>query len=197
MGTREARAETSQPRSAQTATQGTTLDQKSPGGRTAPWPFCTSASGRPPAGTCSHGEGTLTPPSSLTCSPRLSLCNICLVSPLRTFPPRDSGLVAPRHVGSSQTRDQTHVPCIGTVVCLVKAMVYPVVTCGCESQTIKKAECQRTDAFELWCWRRLLRVPWTARRSNQAILKEINPEYSLEGLMLKLQYLGHLIRRAN
>ena len=78
---------------------------------------------------------------------------------------------------------------------LVKAMVFPVVTYGCESWTIKKAEYQGIDAFELWCWRRLLRVPWTARRSNQSILKEINPEYSLEGLMLKLklQYSGHLM----
>ena len=84
-----------------------------------------------------------------------------------------------------------------TKVHLVKAMVYPVVMYGCESWTIKKAEHQRSDAFELWCWRRLLRVPWTARRSNQSILKEINPEYSLEGLMLKLQYFGHLMRRAN
>ena len=79
-----------------------------------------------------------------------------------------------------------------TKVCLVKAMVFPVVMEGCESWIIKKAECQRIDAFELWCWRRLLRVLWTARRSNQAILSEINPEYSLEGLMLKLklQYLA-------
>ena len=78
----------------------------------------------------------------------------------------------------------------------VKAMVFPVVMYECESWTIKKAECQRIDAFELWCWRRLLRVPWTARRSNQSILKEISPEYSLEGLMmlkLKLQYFGHLM----
>ena len=82
-------------------------------------------------------------------------------------------------------------------VCLVKAMVFPVVMYGCESWTIKKADCQRIDAFELWCWRRLLRVPWTARRSYQSILKEINPEYSLEGLMLKLQYFGHLMWRAN
>ena len=81
-----------------------------------------------------------------------------------------------------------------TQVRLVKAMVFPVVMYGCESWTIKKAKCWRTDAFELWCWTRLLRVPWTARRSNQSILKEINPEYSLEGLMLKLkfQYFGHL-----
>ena len=84
-------------------------------------------------------------------------------------------------------------------VCLVKAMVFPVVMYGCESWTIKKAEYQRTDAFELWCWRRLLRVPWTARKSNQSILKEISPEYSLEGLMLKLklQYFGHLMRRTD
>ena len=80
-----------------------------------------------------------------------------------------------------------------TKVHLVKAMVFPIVTYGCESLTIKKAECQRTDAFDLWSWRRLLRVPWTSRRSNQSILKEINPEYSLEGLMLNLQYFGHLM----
>ena len=82
-----------------------------------------------------------------------------------------------------------------TKVCLVKALVFPVVMYGCESWTIKKAERQRINDFELWCWRRLLRVPWTARRSNQSILKEISPEYSLEGLMLKLklQYLGHLM----
>jgi len=86
-----------------------------------------------------------------------------------------------------------------TKVHLFKAMVFPVVTYGCESWTIKKAECQRIDAFELWCWKRLLRVPWTARRSNQSILKEISPEYSLEGLMLKLklQYFGHLMRRTD
>ena len=82
-----------------------------------------------------------------------------------------------------------------TKVRIVKAVVFPVVTFGCESWTVKKAERQRIDAFELWCWRRLLKVPWTARRSNQSILREINPEYSLEGLMLKLklQYFGHLI----
>ena len=79
-----------------------------------------------------------------------------------------------------------------TKVCLVKAVVFPVVVYGCESWTKKKAEGWRTDAFELWCWRRLLRVPWTARRSNQSILKEISPEYSLEGLMLKLQIFGYL-----
>ena len=84
-----------------------------------------------------------------------------------------------------------------TKVCLVKAMVFPVVMYGYESWTVKKAECRRIDAFELWCWRRFLRVPWTARRSNQSILKEINPGISLEGMMLKLklQYLGHLMRR--
>ena len=84
-----------------------------------------------------------------------------------------------------------------TKVRLVKAMVFPVVMYGCE--TIKKVECQRINAFELWCWRRLLRVPWTARRSNQSILKEISPEYPLEGLMLKLklQYFGHLMQRAD
>ena len=82
---------------------------------------------------------------------------------------------------------------------LVKVMVFPVVMYGCESWTIKKAECQRIDAFELWCWKRLLRVPWTARRSNQSILKEISPEYSLKGLMLKLklQFFSHLMQRAN
>ena len=86
-----------------------------------------------------------------------------------------------------------------TKVHLVKAMVFPVVMYGCESWTVKKAEFQRTDAFELWCWRRLLRVPWTARRSKQSILKEISPEYSLEGLMLKpkLQYFGYLMRRTD
>ena len=82
-----------------------------------------------------------------------------------------------------------------TKIHIVKAMVFPIVMYGCESLTIKKAKPPRTDAFELWCWRRLLRVPWTARRSNQSILKEVNPEYSLEGLMLKLklQYFGYLM----
>ena len=86
-----------------------------------------------------------------------------------------------------------------TKVRLVKAMVFPVVMYGYESWTVKKAECRRIDAFELWCWRRLLRVPWTARKSNQSILKEISPEYSLEGLMLKLklQYFGHLMQRTD
>ena len=78
-----------------------------------------------------------------------------------------------------------------TKVHIVKSMVFPVGMYGCENWTIKKAECQRTDAFKPWCWRRLLRVPWTARRSNQSILQGINPEYSLKGLMLKLQYFGH------
>ena len=86
-----------------------------------------------------------------------------------------------------------------TKVCLVKAMVFPIVMYGCESWTVRKAGSQRIDAFELWCWRRLLRVPWTARRSNQSILKEISPGCSLEGMMLKLklQYFGHLMRRTN
>ena len=88
---------------------------------------------------------------------------------------------------------------LSTKVRLVKAIVFPLVMYGCESWTMKKAECWRIDAFELWCWERLLRVPWTARRSNQSILKEISPGFSLEGLMLKLklQYFGHLIRRAD
>ena len=94
-----------------------------------------------------------------------------------------------------ESRDIT----LPTKVHLVKAMVFPVVMYGCENWTIKKAECQRIDIFELWCWRRLLNVPWTARRSNQSILKEISPEDSLEGLMLKLkfQYFGHLMGKAN
>ena len=94
-----------------------------------------------------------------------------------------------------KSRDVT----LPTKVRLVKAMVFPVVMYGCESWTIKKAECQRIDAFELWCWKRLLRVPWTAGRSNQSILKEISPEYSLERLMLKLklQYFGHLMQRTD
>ena len=93
---------------------------------------------------------------------------------------------------------KSRVSTLPTKVHLVKAMFFPVVTYGCESWTVKKAECQRIDAFELWYWRRLLRVPWTARRSNQSILKEINPGCSLEGLMLKmkLKYFGHLMRRA-
>ena len=97
--------------------------------------------------------------------------------------------------GILQRRD---IP-LPTKVCLVKAMVFPVVMYGCESWTIKKAEHRRIDAFEVWCWRRLLRVPWAARRSNQSILKEISPEYSLEGLMLKLklQYFGHLMQRTD
>ena len=94
-----------------------------------------------------------------------------------------------------KSRDVT----LPTKVHLVKAMVFPVVTYGCESRTVKKAECPRIDAFELWCWRRLLRVPWTARRSNQSILKEISPGCPLEGMMLKLklQYFGHLMRRVD
>ena len=84
-----------------------------------------------------------------------------------------------------------------TKVCLVKAMVFPVVMYGCESWTVKRAECQRIDVFELWCWRRLLRVPWTARRSNKSILKEISLGISLKGMKLKLQYFGHLMRRVD
>ena len=93
----------------------------------------------------------------------------------------------------SKSRDIT----LPTKVCLVKAMVFSVVKYGCKSWTVKKAEHWRIDASELWCWRRLLRLPWTTRRSNQSILKEISPEYSLEGLMLKLQYSGHLLWRTN
>ena len=87
---------------------------------------------------------------------------------------------------SSQT--ESHDITLPTKVCIVEAMVFPVVMYGCESWTVKKAECQRIDAFKLWCWRKPLRVPWTARKSNQSILKEINPEYSLEGQILKLKY---------
>ena len=92
-----------------------------------------------------------------------------------------------------KTRDIT----LPTKVRLVKAMVFPLVMYGCESWTVKKAECQRMNAFELWCWRRLLRVPWTAKRLNQSTLKEVSPLYSLEGLTLKLQYFGHVIQRAD
>ena len=105
------------------------------------------------------------------------------------------GRKAMTNLDSIKNRDIT----LPTKVHLVKAMVFPVVMYGCESCIIKKAEHQKTDAFELWCWRRLLRVPWTARRLNQSILKEISPEYSLEGLMLKLklQYFGHLMQRTD
>jgi len=89
------------------------------------------------------------------------------------------------------------VKILPTKVLIVEAMVFPVVMYRCESWTIKKAECRKIDAFELWCWKRLLRVPWTARRSNQSILEEISPEYSFEGLMPKLQYFGHLIQRTD
>ena len=97
--------------------------------------------------------------------------------------------------GKLKSRDIT----LSTNVPLIKALVFPLVMYECESWTVKKSECQRIDAFELWCWRRLLRVPWTARRSNQSILKEINPEISLEGMMLKLklQYFGRLMRRVD
>ena len=98
-----------------------------------------------------------------------------------------------------ETREQSRDITLPTKVSLIKAMVFPVVMYGCESWAIKKAECRRIDVFDLWCWRRLLRVPWTARRSNQSILKEISPEYSLEGLMLKLklQYFGYLMQRTD
>jgi len=115
---------------------------------------------------------------------------------LRTLHPLVFGKKAMTNLDSIlKSRDIT----LPTKVCLVKAMVFPVVMYGCESWTIKKAECWRIDAFELWCWRGLLRVPWTARRSNQSILKEISSEYSLESLMLKLklQYFGHLMRRTD
>ena len=119
----------------------------------------------------------------------------CLSSVL----PSEESWSHPLFPGQKSNRNHISDITLSTKVCLVKTMVFPVVTYGCESWAIKKAECQRIDAFELWCWRRLLRAPWTARRSNQSILKEISPEYSLEGLMLKLklQYFGHLMRRAD
>ena len=118
-------------------------------------------------------------------------------------------VLAPGTVGTSRAKTESSQPVhhkatsygagIKACLCLVKAMVFPVVMYGCESWTIKKAERQRINAFELWCWRSLLRVPWTARTSNKSILKEISSEYSLEGLMLKLklQYFGHLMGRTN
>ena len=115
----------------------------------------------------------------------------CSHGSLKTLAPWKKSYDQPRH--HIKSRDLT----LPTNVHLVKAMFFPVVMCGCESWTIKKAEPWRTDTFELWCWRRLLRVPWIARRSNQSNLKEISPEYSLEGLMLKLQYFGHLMGRTN
>ena len=102
-----------------------------------------------------------------------------------------------RNALADQILETTSSGTLPTKVHLVKAMVFAVVMYGCESWTIKKVECQRVDAFELWCWRRLLRVPWSARKSNQSVLKEISPKYSLEGLMLKLQYFGHLMRRTD
>ena len=115
---------------------------------------------------------------------------------MKNFLQNNLTLYTPKNLDSIlKSRDITLL----TKVCLVKAMVFPVVMYRCESWTIKKPEHQRIDAFELWSWRRLLRVPWTARRSNQSILKEISPEYSLEGLMLKLkfQYFGHLVQRTD
>ena len=96
-----------------------------------------------------------------------------------------------------QKQKQVREIVLPTKVRLVKAMIFPVVVYGCERWTIKKAKCRRIDASEPWCWRRLLRVPWTAKRSNQSILKEISPEYSLEGVILKLQFFSHLMRRAD
>ena len=112
---------------------------------------------------------------------------------------RGSAVVCCRVGGTQCSMLNSRNITLPTKVCLVKAMVFPVVMYRCESWTVKKPECRRTDTFELWCWRRLLRVPWTARRSRQSILKEISPEYSLEGLMLKLKlhYFGYLMRRTD
>ena len=134
---------------------------------------------------CSHSECNLVPPCYLW-REKKELLPRCLLLRRKATTNLDSVL---------KSRDIT----LPTKDCMVTAMVFPVVMYRCESWTIKKAEHQRTDAFELWCWKRLSRVPWTAGRSNQSILKEINPEYSLEGLMLKLklQYSGHLMWRAN
>ena len=124
-------------------------------------------------------------------------CDQCIMGPYlvikRCFLPRRKAMTDLYSIFKS--RDITLL----TKVRLVKAMVFPVVMYGCESWTVEKAECRRIDAFELWCWRRLLRVPWTVRRSNQSILKEISPGISLEGMMLKLklQYFGHLKQGAN
>ena len=125
---------------------------------------------------------------SLRCGTSSTACFLWAEKPLLTQPLTNLDSIL-------KSRDIT----LPTKVYLVKAMVFPVVMYGCESWTIKKAECRRIDAFELWCWRRLLRVPWTSKRSNHSILKEISPEYSLEGLMLKLklQYLGHLMLRTD
>ena len=117
--------------------------------------------------------------------------NIHNLTNIHTFKKNQYIVITEIQLNIKKSRDVTLL----TKVHLVKAMDFPVVMYGCESWTIKKAKGQRIDAFELWCWRRLFRVPWTARRPNQSILKEINPEYSLEGLMLKLklQYFGHLM----
>ena len=114
--------------------------------------------------------------------------------------PLDCKEIQPVHSGDQPWDFFGGNACLYSIsVCLAKAMVFPVVTYGCESWTVKKAECRRIDAFKLWCWRRLLRVPWTVRRSNQSILKEINPGISLEGMIvkLKLQYFGHLMKRVD
>ena len=115
------------------------------------------------------------------------------------FKSKDQGLSSkPRCITkTAKNLPYFHNFTLPTKVCIIQAMVFPGVLYRCKSWTIKKAECQRINAFELWCWRRPLRVPWTARRSNQSSLKEINPEYSLEGLMLQLQFFGHLMWKAN
>ena len=148
---------------------------------------------RPPCPSPSPGPYSSVCPLSRWCRPTISSSVIPFSSCLQSFP-------------ASGSFQMTNLYSIWKNRCyfvnkghLVKAMVFPIVMYGCDSWTIKKAECWRIDAFELWCWRKLLRVPWTARRSNQSILKEINPGCSLEELMLKLklQYFGHLMQRAD
>ena len=127
------------------------------------------------------------------------MCVCVLQSCLTLYDPMDCLLLGRKAMTNLDSILKSRDITLPTKVCIVKAVGFPVVMYGCESWTVKKAECRRIDAFELWCWRRLLRVPWTARRSNQSILKEISPGCSLEGLMLKLklQYLGHLMRRTD
>ena len=167
---------------------------------------------RPPYPSLSPRACSNSCPLSQWCHPTISSSVVPFSSCLQSFPASGSFLtieieietepsIYPKEIKSLSWSNICHPPMfisLPTKVCLVKAMVFPVVMYGCESWTIKKAEPWKIDAFELWCWRRLLRAPWTAR-SNQSILKEINPEYSLEGLMLKLkfQYFGHLMRRAD